>query len=111
MRVPRFLTGPEDVARQADRGVFLPPEVRKSSDHKSHAPAWLFYFHTMSKKKKLLPKQASEWHKLQMERAQLKHMLYGNKPYTAAMDRAQCAKRLIEVNRALNKLAANGYTS
>lgn len=62
----------------------------------------------MAKKKALLPKQPSEWHKLQMERAELKHMLYGDKPFTAAQDRAYCANRLIEVNRRLNAMYAGG---
>lgn len=82
--------------------------MKEAYPTKATPPSGFFNVLPMKKKAKLLPKKASEWHQLQMERAELKHMLYGDKPYTAAMDRAYCANRLIEVNRRLNSLFAGG---
>lgn len=46
IRVSRFLTGPEDAARQAERGSCLTPNCEGSQSNESHSPGWLFYFTT-----------------------------------------------------------------
>lgn len=62
----------------------------------------------MAKRKPLLPKEPSPAAKLQLERAHLKALIYGDKPFPLHMPRAVCVTRLREVERELNRMFAGG---